>query len=140
MGREKVDDAYLCAGRHVSCRCFGGTVCLAGCTVRLAGLRAVRLARLRSIQRAVAGISGQAALPCRDPAFSWLQSGADKGLLEVVDDVVDVFQPERDADQVRCHSALDLLVVGDLLMRRAPWMNDECLCVANVGEMRALQR
>jgi hypothetical protein len=65
-----------CACRHVSCRTLiRSPICLAG---------------LRSIQRAFAGISRQSAFPSRDPAFSWLQTGADEGLLEIVDDIVDV--------------------------------------------------
>ena len=119
------DLAHLRARRHLSCHS------LLRSTVRLAGLR--------SIQCTVAGVSGQAVLPRRDPAFGRLQTSADECLLEVMDDIVDVLQADRDANQVGCYAAFDLLLVGDLLMCGAPWVDDECLCVADVGEVRALE-
>lgn len=54
-----------------------------------------------------------------------------------MDDVLDVFEAERDADHVGGDAAADLLLVGDLLVGGAPGVDDEGLCVADVGEVRA---
>ena len=58
-------------------------------------------------------------------------------MLEIIDDVFDVFQAETHADEIGSHAAFDLLFVGELLVRRYPWVDDEGLCVADVGEMAA---
>lgn len=56
-----------------------------------------------------------------------------------MDYVVDMLYIKRDADQIRCDTTLDNLFIWNLLVRGAPRVNNECLCVANVGEMSALE-
>lgn len=72
-----------------------------------------------------------------DAFLGRFQAGGHKGLLEVVDDVFDVFQAETDADEIWGDAAFDLLFVGELLVRSDPRVNDEGLGVADVGEMAA---
>lgn len=52
-----------------------------------------------------------------------------------MDDVVDVLQAKRDTDQIWCDTALDLLLVRDLLVCGAPWVDNERFRIADVREM-----
>lgn len=72
-----------------------------------------------------------------DALLGRLQPGRHKGLLEIVDDVLDVFQAEAHADEIGGDAAFDLLFVGQLLVRGDPRVDDEGLCVADVGEVAA---
>ena len=72
-----------------------------------------------------------------DALLGRLQPGGHKGLLEIIDDVFDVFQAETHPDEVRGDAAFDLLFVGQLLVRGDPRVDDEGLGVADVGEMAA---
>ena len=97
-----------------------------------------RLPKLGSIQRAlVPRLTLHVLLPRRDPSLARLQPRRLERLVKVMRDVVDMLQAQTDTDHIRRDTPTDLLLVGDLLMRRPPWVDDERLRVPNVGEMRA---
>jgi len=66
-----------------------------------------------------------------------LEPSSHKRLLEIEDDVFDIFQAQADADQVGRDTTLDLFFVGELLVRGDPGVDDEGFCVADVGEVGA---
>lgn len=72
-----------------------------------------------------------------DTLLGRFEPGGHKGLLEVEDDVFDVFEAETDADEVRGDAAFDLLFVGELLVRGDPRVDDEGFGITDVGEMAA---
>ena len=59
-----------------------------------------------------------------------------EGLLQVVDDVGDIFGPDRQADEVGSHAGALLLVERQLLVRGAVRVDDQRLAVADVGQVR----
>ena len=67
------------------------------------------------------------------PPSQELDSG--QRLLEVGDDVGDVLDADREADDVRAGAGGDLLLGGELAMGGRGGMNDQALGVADVGEV-----
>ena len=67
------------------------------------------------------------------PPSQELHSG--QRLLEVGDDVGDVLDADREADDVRTGAGGDLLLGGELAMGGRGGMNDQALGVADVGEV-----
>lgn len=80
---------------------------------RLSGTRELRIGVGRARDRSIASRASAVRL-CRC---------AGKRLLKVGNNVVNVFNAHRNADQVLSHTTVCLLLVRKLLMRRAPWVN-----------------
>jgi hypothetical protein len=59
-----------------------------------------------------------------------------QSLLEIGDDVVLVFQPNREANDVGPGASFDFLCVGELAMRGRGRMDDQRARVADIGEVR----
>ena len=59
-----------------------------------------------------------------------------EGLLQVADDVVHIFGPDRQAHEVGGHAGALLLFQSQLLVRRAVGVDDQRLAVADVGQVR----
>lgn len=72
-----------------------------------------------------------------DTLLRRLQACKHKRLLEIKDDVLDVFEAEGDTDQVGGDAAFDLLFVWQLLVGGDPWVDDESFGIADVGEVGA---
>ena len=100
-------------------------------------LHPIRLPRPRRIQGPITRIRTQPFPPSRRPALRRLQPRALERLLKVMYDIRNMLQAQANTDQIRRHATLDLLLVGDLLVRRAPRMNDQRLCIPDVRQMRA---
>lgn len=65
----------------------------------------------------------------------FLEACSDKCLLKVVNNIFNILNPCGNTNQIRCHAALDLLLVGELLMRGHPRVDDESLRIAHIGEV-----
>ncbi len=65
----------------------------------------------------------------RDDAFGTLQR-----LSEIRDDIVDVFDADRQTDGIRRDAGLELLLGRELLMSRRRRMDDERLRVADIRQ------
>lgn len=54
-----------------------------------------------------------------------------KALVEVVDDVVDVLQADRDSDHIFSHAGIDALLFRQLLVCRRPRVDCKCLGISD---------
>ena len=61
--------------------------------------------------------------------------GALQRVAEIPDEIVDVFEPDGEPNRFGLDARLAQLVVGELRVRRRSGMDDEALCVADVGEV-----
>src|SRR4051812_2480388 len=59
-----------------------------------------------------------------------------KPLFEIPEEVVDRFGAYGKADRSRPNSGCPQLIVAQLAMRRAGWMDDQALAIAYVGQVR----
>ena len=60
-----------------------------------------------------------------------------KRLLEVMNDIVDVFRTNRDTDQVLCYTTVALFLVRKLLVGCSPWVDRQRLRIADTAIMLA---
>src|ERR1700694_5808470 len=63
-------------------------------------------------------------------------AGGAQRLIEVPQNILDLFDSDGQPDHVVCNSASLLLFVAQLLVRRGCRMNHQALCIADVGQMR----
>lgn len=54
-----------------------------------------------------------------------------KALLEIVDNIVNVLETNRNTDKIFCHSRINLFLVAKLLVGGGPWMNGKSFCITN---------
>src|SRR5580698_470709 len=73
------------------------------------------------------------ALRCwhRSPSPAHLQR-----LIDVPEDIIERFQSDRQPYHFRCNTGGALLFFVELAMRRRRWMNNQCLGIADIGQMR----
>jgi hypothetical protein len=71
-------------------------------------------------------VSGAPILSCRPSQRS----------IEIPANIVDVFQSDGDSHQVRRDPGSGLLLISELLVSGAAGMDDQCLGVPDIGQMR----
>ena len=70
------------------------------------------------------------------PALFSLRLRRRDGLVQIPDDVVEVFDPHREAHQVLRYAGFQLLLVAQLLVRGGGGMDDQALGIAQVRQVR----
>src|SRR6185436_5812650 len=65
-----------------------------------------------------------------------LSFGLRERLIEIPQDIVDIFDADRQTDHVRANTGLDQVFFGQLAVSRRSGMNDQCLGIADVSQMR----
>ena len=75
------------------------------------------------------------AFPLKDHTLR-IGSDLSKSLIEILKNVVDVFDTDGQPDQFRRQSRVTLLFFAELRVTCARWMERKALGIAHVGEMR----